>query len=58
MIWVILFGSMPFRPACKETCLGLCMNCGKDLNDKHCECEIEVPNGPFSVLHNFFQLEC
>ena len=47
--------SLPFHPLCKETCLGLCMNCGKDLNDERCECEIEAPKGPFSVLHNFFQ---
>ena len=47
--------SLPFRPLCKESCLGLCMNCGKDLNDGRCGCEIEAPNRSFSVLHNFFQ---
>jgi uncharacterized protein len=30
--------AVPMRPVCKEDCLGLCPNCGVNLNDKKCEC--------------------
>lgn len=47
--------SLPLHPLCEENCLGLCMDCGKDLNDKRCRCELEEPEGSFSVLQHFFQ---
>ncbi|MCC6276664.1 MAG: DUF177 domain-containing protein [Oligoflexia bacterium] len=29
---------IPFQPVCKETCKGLCMQCGKNLNETTCQC--------------------
>jgi len=30
--------SVPLKPLCKETCLGLCPRCGADLNEGPCGC--------------------
>lgn len=31
--------NLPFRKTCKEGCLGLCIHCGINLNEKKCKCE-------------------
>jgi uncharacterized protein len=31
--------SIPMKNLCKEDCLGLCYNCGKNLNEGECDCE-------------------
>ncbi len=31
----------PDKPLCKETCLGLCVNCGRNLNEGNCNCKEE-----------------
>lgn len=31
--------NIPIKPLCKNDCLGLCMKCGADLNDKKCQCK-------------------
>ena len=28
----------PDKPLCEETCLGLCVNCGRNLNEGNCNC--------------------
>lgn len=33
--------SLPTKILCKEDCRGLCMKCGKDLNEGSCGCENE-----------------
>ena len=33
--------SLPSKILCKEDCLGLCMKCGKNLNDGECCCDNE-----------------
>lgn len=30
--------ALPMRPLCKQTCAGLCVQCGKNLNDEICTC--------------------
>ena len=30
--------SIPFKPLCRETCKGLCMHCGTNLNETECQC--------------------
>lgn len=35
------FLAMPMRPMCRENCLGLCAQCGQNLNEKQCNCEID-----------------
>ncbi len=40
----------PMHPLCTDNCRGLCVRCGKDLNEGPCGCT-EVPAGnPFQVL--------
>lgn len=33
--------SLPMKPVCKEDCLGLCSNCGVNLNKSACNCSLE-----------------
>ena len=33
--------AIPMKRLCKEDCMGLCPNCGKDLNEGACNCETE-----------------
>lgn len=47
--------SLPFSPLCKEDCLGLCSQCGANLNQGPCSCEHEEDaedENPFAVLKN------
>lgn len=48
---------LPLVPLCDEACLGICPECGKNLNEGPCSCsasaEDEVPlgkNNPFAAL--------
>lgn len=43
---------MPLKPLCREECLGLCSNCGADLNNSPCECDRAVVNLKFSALQH------
>jgi DUF177 domain-containing protein len=42
----------PMQPLCKEDCAGLCMSCGKDLNEGPCLCAAEPPATTFRVVRN------
>lgn len=42
--------ALPFKALCKETCKGLCPQCGTDWNKNTCSCEGEAASGPFDVL--------
>jgi uncharacterized protein len=44
-----LLVELPLAPLCNQACLGLCQNCGKNLNSGSCSCSYE-PNNPFKVL--------
>lgn len=41
---------VPFQPLCKDSCKGMCMNCGADLNAGRCACAKLTSSSPFSVL--------
>jgi len=41
--------AMPIRPLCEETCKGLCVRCGKNLNEGPCGCP-EVIDTPLAGL--------
>ena len=41
---------IPFQPLCKESCKGICANCGADLNVGRCACAKLTTTQPFSVL--------
>ncbi len=42
--------SLPMKPVCREDCAGMCINCGTDLNNSHCECESETKDSHWSPL--------
>ncbi len=44
---------VPLKPLCKEDCLGLCSNCGADLNSVDCSCNRTETGLKFSALRNF-----
>ncbi len=41
---------MPIQPICKPDCLGLCVECGQNLNEGPCGCEIENVDPRLLVL--------
>jgi uncharacterized protein len=45
--------AVPMRFLCKETCRGLCPQCGTNLNEKTCACSGTSDLSPFAVLKNF-----
>ncbi|MBI4001243.1 MAG: DUF177 domain-containing protein [Nitrospira defluvii] len=40
----------PMQPLCREDCLGLCPQCGQNLNDRRCACPPVPGPSPFRVL--------
>ncbi len=42
--------SVPLKPLCKETCLGLCPRCGADLNEGPCGCAAQKADSGFEAL--------
>lgn len=44
--------SIPVKILCSENCLGLCPNCGTDLNIETCSCPRENDDSPWDVLKN------
>jgi uncharacterized protein len=42
--------ALPVQPLCRESCLGLCPQCGGDRNTTRCECAEPKPASPFAVL--------
>lgn len=41
---------IPINPVCKPGCLGLCAECGQNLNEKDCGHRPEEPGSPFAKL--------
>ncbi len=44
--------NIPMKPLCHENCAGLCPNCGRNLNQKPCDCLSEVIDPRWSALKN------
>jgi uncharacterized protein len=42
--------SAPMQPLCSDDCLGLCTQCGKNLNEGPCQCAAEPPIPTFRVI--------
>ena len=40
----------PMQPLCRENCAGLCVRCGKDLNEGPCQCPAEAPSTAIRVI--------
>ncbi|MCF6095039.1 YceD family protein [Microaerobacter geothermalis] len=49
--------SLPFIPICKEECLGLCPQCGKNKNLESCECKMEKIDPRWAGLAALFSNE-
>lgn len=47
--------SRPDRLLCKESCAGLCPQCGQNLNIKRCQCENNITDPRWAALKNFTQ---
>ena len=45
-----LIMALPLRPLCRETCRGLCPECGVDRNREECDCVRPVFNSKFEAL--------
>lgn len=44
--------NLPTRPLCREDCPGLCLHCGKDLNEGPCNCQREQIDPRWAGLQN------
>ena len=53
-VWETLLTLMPVKLLCKEDCKGLCINCGKDLNEGTCSCSALKTDPRFDVLRGVF----
>ncbi len=42
--------SAPMQPLCSDDCLGLCAQCGKNLNEGPCQCAAEPPTPIVRVI--------
>lgn len=42
----------PMKPICKKDCLGLCSQCGINLNSESCKCTVSDEVSPWDVLKN------
>ena len=45
-----MYLSLPIKLLCREECLGLCSNCGRNLNNGDCHCRQEQGHPGFSKL--------
>ena len=45
--------SIPMKPLCDETCLGLCPNCGANRSRESCNCETSVADERWAALREF-----
>ena len=43
--------AIPPKPLCKTDCLGLCPQCGINLNLSNCRCQVKVEDARWSGLH-------
>ncbi len=42
--------SLPMKKLCSEDCKGLCPKCGVNLNEKQCECKVEINDSIWEPL--------
>ncbi len=47
--------AFPSKFLCKEACLGLCVKCGKDLNEGPCNCETKENDPRLDVLRKLLE---
>jgi uncharacterized protein len=49
------FLAVPMRPICRPDCLGLCMECGQNLNEKDCGCTPDEIDPRLAELRQFLE---
>lgn len=42
--------ALPMKPLCRADCKGLCPNCGANLNDTRCDCQVRWEDPRFAGL--------
>lgn len=45
---------LPMKVLCKEDCKGLCLVCGKNLNEGECGCDTFVPDPRMAAISDIF----
>ena len=48
---------VPIQPICKAACAGLCIECGINLNESTCDCEVDDIDPRFAVLKQLLEEE-
>lgn len=48
---------LPIHPLCKPDCLGLCQECGTNLNEKDCGCEVDTIDPRLAKLKELLDKE-
>ncbi|CCU79495.1 COG1399 protein, clustered with ribosomal protein L32p [Halanaerobium saccharolyticum subsp. saccharolyticum DSM 6643] len=46
--------SLPMKPLCSEDCKGICPECGQNLNEGECDCEVETVDPRLAKLKEFY----
>jgi uncharacterized protein len=52
-VWLAL----PYVPLCKETCEGICPQCGRNRNEETCDCKLEQIDPRLAGLADLFNKE-
>ena len=47
--------AIPIAPKCREICAGICIYCGKDLNQSTCTCDSSERDNLFGPLKEYFK---
>ena len=47
--------AIPIAPKCREICAGICVYCGKDLNQSTCTCDSSEQDNQFGPLKEYFK---
>ena len=47
--------AIPIAPKCREICAGICIYCGKDLNQSTCTCDSSEQDNQFGPLKEYFK---
>ena len=47
--------AMPTQPLCRPDCLGLCMECGQNLNEGNCDCKDDDLDPRMTILRSLLE---
>ncbi|MGE4505721.1 MAG: DUF177 domain-containing protein [Desulfovibrionaceae bacterium] len=52
VLWEQFVLALPLKPVCAETCLGVCPDCGVNLNEAECSCKQETRDPRLAVFRD------